>query len=441
MGAKRAYTIDMALQVVAPEEDLAQLLWSFATALFIGALIGIDRERKKRATATESIGGLRTFIVVALLGAMSAWLSRTFEIPWLFGVVGVCVAAVVVAGYVMHVRHSPDSLGVTTEVAALATYLLGGMALSDRPEIAVALGITITAALAWKVPLHLFVGRIETHELYAGLQLLIATFIVLPILPDHAVDPWQALNPHEIWVLVILISTLSLSGYVAARLLGPSRGTLLTGLFGGLASSTAVTLTFARRSRDEHGTSDGVLAAGLIVAWTVMFARIVFLTAFVHAPLMPRVATEMIAMAAAAGVCGLIALRRNDRAAEEQDARDVPLANPFRLMAAIRFAAIFAAVLVVVAIMRRHMPESGLYLAAGLAGLTDVDAITLSLSRQAREGLDPRLAANAIALAAVTNTLVKFALVAFLGSSVLRRRIGWTTLAILAAGAIAVWLA
>ncbi|MBI5434602.1 MAG: MgtC/SapB family protein [Planctomycetes bacterium] len=431
------------VQVVPPPpeglEDTARLLASFATALFIGALIGIDRERKQRDSREEAIGGLRTFIVLALLGAMAAWLARTLEQPWLFASVGGMVAALVVAGYVMHVRATPDSPGITTEVAALATYVLGGMALYGRAELAVALAIAITAALAWKEPLHGLVGRIETTELYAGLQLLIATFIVLPILPDRTLDPWNALNPYEVWVLAILISALSLSGYVASRWLGPRRGTLLTGLFGGLVSSTAVTLAFSRRSREEPDASLGALATGLAIAWTVMFARIVVETALVHRPLVARVAVGMLAMGLAAGVCATVSFRVHAREPAGGHAETLSLANPFRLTAAIRFAALFAAVLVVVAIVRENLPPSGVYLAAAIAGLTDVDAITLSLSRQAREGLDPDLAVRAITLAALTNTLVKLGLVVFLGSAALRRRVSWIALATLAAGAVAVW--
>lgn len=419
------------------EVDLAL---AFATALFLGALIGIDRERKQRVEGEASIGGLRTFILIALVGAMAAWLAQTLESPWLFGLIGLGVAAVIVAGYVMQVVQTRTSPGLTTEVAALATYLLGGVALFGRPDVAVAIAIAITAALAWKHPLHGFVGRIETHELYAALQLLIATFIVLPILPNRTLDPWGALNPREIWVLVILISALSLSGYIASRWLGPRRGILLTALFGGLVSSTAVTLALARRSREESAESHGALATGLVLAWTVMFARVVVETAIVHPPLVSRVGFEMGAMGLVAGGCAWWSYRAREHGAPAGESL-VPLANPFRLAAAIRFAALFAAVLLAVALLREYLPAGGLYLAAAVAGLTDVDAITLSVSRQAREGLDPEAAAGAIALAAASNTLAKFVLVSVLGAPTLRRRIGWATFAILVAGALAVWFA
>lgn len=299
-GSRAVYRFSMSLQATG-EESALDLALAFATALFLGALIGIDRERKQRLEGEQAIGGLRTFMVLALVGALAAWLARTLASPWLFGAFGVAVAAVIVAGYVMRVSGAGASPGVTTEVAALATYLLGGVALLGRPEVAVALAIAITAALAWKEPLHGLVGRIETHELYAALQLLIATFIVLPVLPNRTVDPWHALNPREIWLLVILICALSFTGYVASRWLGPRRGILLTAVFGGLVSSTAVTLAFARRSREERESSHGALATGLVLAWTVMFLRIVVETAVVHPPLAPSVGFEMGVMATVAG--------------------------------------------------------------------------------------------------------------------------------------------
>ena len=160
------------------------------------------------------------------------------------------VGAFVVAGYFVTARSSEDGKGLTTEIAAVIVFLLGAMVMFGFEALAIGLGVVTAAVLAYKQPLHGFVEKLGWDDVYAGVRLLIATFIALPLLPNEPIDPWGALNPYKLWLLVILISSLSLVGYVLTRLLGPARGMALTGLVGGLASSTAVTLSFAKEGRE-----------------------------------------------------------------------------------------------------------------------------------------------------------------------------------------------
>jgi uncharacterized membrane protein (DUF4010 family) len=415
---------------------LSSLVLQFATALFIGALIGIEREKKQTDDDEPSIGGLRTFTLIALCGAVAAWISQRAELPWLFLAVGAMVTASVVAGYVQHVRQRPDSIGMTTEIAALVTYLLGGTTLYGEAGVAVALAIATSAILAFKQPMHGFVHRIGREDLFAALKLLIATFIILPVLPDRTLDPWDALNPYELWVLVILISALSFLGYLLSRWIGATKGATLTGLLGGLVSSTAVTLSLSRRSREMKASrhAEAALLSGLMLAWSTMFVRVVVEVALVYRPLVPRVAIGMGAMAAAAAVAAAISYRRANASSSEVS---IPLKNPFSLTAAIKFAALFAVVLCVVAVVNRNASSSGIYLVAALAGLTDVDAIALSMARAAKGGSDPEVAVRAITTAAVANTLTKCVLVGVLAAPRLRTQAILATLAILACGAAA----
>ncbi len=416
-------------------------LRDFAIALFLGALVGIEREKKQAAAPDRGIGGLRTFMLFAEAGAVAAWLSVQLATPWIFLGVGALVAALLVAGYLSWSRLHPDDVGLTTEVAGIVVYLLGGLPIYGYPALAVALGITTSAILAFKEPLHGLVERIGREDLYAGLTLLIATFIVLPVLPDRALDPWGALNPYQMWWLVILISGLSLVGYIATRWLGAGRGIPLTGLFGGLVSSTAVTLSFARRSR-ENGCSPALadaLASGILIAWAVMFVRITIEVAALHAALLPALAAPMAAPAGIAALAAAVAYRRSGRLADTAP-RDVSLRNPFSLTAAIRFALLFAAVLLIVKLVETHAPGSGLYGVAALAGLTDVDAITLSMASSARAGAtEARIAVNAIVVAAITNSLVKFGLVLGLAAPALSRRLAIATALLLAGAALALF--
>jgi uncharacterized membrane protein (DUF4010 family) len=417
-------------------------LRDFAIALFLGALVGIEREKKQSAIRDRGIGGLRTFMLIAEAGAIAAWLSQPLATPWIFIGVGALVAALLVAGYLSWSRRHPDDAGLTTEVAGIVVYLLGGLTIYGHPALAVALGIATSAILAFKEPLHGLVERIGRDDLYAGLTLLIATFIVLPVLPDRALDPWGALNPYQMWWLVILISGLSLIGYIATRWLGAGRGIPLTGLFGGLVSSTAVTLSFSRRSREDGCVAPlaDALASGMLLAWAVMFVRVGIEVAAVHAALLPALAAPMAVPAAIAAIAAAVAYRRSGQPVEPAQ-REVPLRNPFSLTAAIRFALLFAAVLLLVKLVETYAPGRGIYGVAALAGLTDVDAITLSMASSARDGaIDARVAANAIVVAAITNSLVKCGLVLGLAAPLLSRRIAIATALLLAGAALALLL-
>ncbi|MCU0254306.1 MAG: DUF4010 domain-containing protein, partial [Acidobacteria bacterium] len=259
-----------------------------AIALAIGALVGLEREKKKEIEGEIGVGGLRTFILIAMTGALGGWMSQVLGSPWVLVAALLAVAAGVVAGYVIEGLHNPRFYGMTTEVAAVVVCLLGSVCTLGHPEVAIALGIATAAVLAFKEPLHRLVARIGTDDIYAGVKLLIASFIVLPLLPDRAVDPWGAINPYKLWLLVVLISAISLVGYVAVRWLGSERGIAITGLAGGLVSSTAVTLTFAKQSREQpHEAS--TLSLGILIAWLVMAVRVVALVAIVDAALVRTV--------------------------------------------------------------------------------------------------------------------------------------------------------
>jgi uncharacterized membrane protein (DUF4010 family) len=185
-------------------------LGRFIIALLIGALIGIEREKTQRQSGEESATGLRTFILIAQAGAVAAWLSREAREPLLFVGVGVVCAVFILAGYRAHVRTAPSSFGLTTEFAAIVAYLLGGVALFGYPQLAVALAIVTSAVLAFRQVLHGVVERLGWEDIYAALKLLIVIFIVLPVVPRHAVDPWGVINPYSMTWLVILIAGLSL---------------------------------------------------------------------------------------------------------------------------------------------------------------------------------------------------------------------------------------
>jgi uncharacterized membrane protein (DUF4010 family) len=410
---------------------------AFFIALFIGALVGVERTQH-RQNEPKSSAGLRTFILVAELGALTAWVSRTLESSALFIAGLVCVTIVLTAGDIVGRRHTDESAGMTTEIAAAVVYVLGGLTVLGYALLAVAMAIVTAALLALKSTLHEGVRHISRDDLMATLRLLFASFIVLPLLPDHAVDPWGALNPYKLWLLVILISGMSMVGYVAGRIAGPDRGTLLAAFFGGIASSTAVTLTFARQSREQPELSKA-LVTGTLLAWTVMFARVIVLVGVLAGALkwslIPTVLVPMGAMGLAGAAAAAFSLYGH-KTEPSPKAGDLGMRNPFRLMAATKFALLFAAVLLASKIAQHYWPATGLYYIAAIAGSTDVDTVTLSFLGMFGHGdIVARMVANGMVIAAMANTLVKLGLMAVLGNRTVARLLIPGTLAIVATGA------
>ncbi|HET6159949.1 MAG TPA: MgtC/SapB family protein [Dongiaceae bacterium] len=415
--------------------DLAAIQ-NFAIAILIGALIGIEREKRRDTEVT--IGGIRTFILLAMLGAGGGFLSKQFDTIWPLLVVVMLSAVTVVAGLLIDASARKGPIGLITELAAIVVTLLAGLATLDQPALAVSLGIVVAALLAYKQPLHGLIDRIGWDDIFAGLRLLIASFIVLPLLPDRPIDPWEALNPRELWLLVVMISALSMVGYVATRWLGPGRGAVITGLTGGLVSSTAASLAFSRQSREVHGLhSAHMLAIGTLIAWTVMFARVLVISFVVYPALLRQLAVPMAIMGLAtlASVAALywrhVQTQRGDAKAASTD---IAISTPFSLTQAVKFGLLFSVILLLVKIVGDLRLQEGLYLIAGLAGLTDVDAITLSMSQHARDGGSVLVVTVAIVIATLTNTFVKAGMAAGMGSAAYRRPILAATALITATG-------
>jgi uncharacterized membrane protein (DUF4010 family) len=417
------------------QQQLIATAGDFAVAILLGALVGIEREKRKSEEGdTGHIAGLRTFTLLALLGAVAGWLSREASSAWILTAAVLSVGALLTAGYFVNAKASPDpdGKGLTTEVAAVVVFLLGAMVMLGYEELAIGLGVVTAAVLAYKQPLHGFVEKLGWDDVFAGVRLLIATFIALPLLPDSPIDPWGALNPYKLWLLVILISSLSLVGYVLTRWLGPARGTALTGLTGGLVSSTAVTLSFAKEARSKPANA-APLACGILLAWTVMFLRVIVLVAVVNRSLLAQILVPFAVMAAAVGGYAAFLYFSDPAVDRERPKGEVEVKNPFSLVEAAKFGALFAVVLLAVKIVQEHFPPSGLYAVAALAGLTDVDAITLSMAEFAQSG-EARVAVIAIVIAALSNTLVKCAMAFVLGGQELGKKLSIATIITLAAG-------
>lgn len=420
--------------------NLLDVAFDFAIAMLLGALVGIEREKHKREkTETGQTAGLRTFILLALLGACAGWLSHELDSYWILAVALLVVGGFVVVGYLVTTEGMPLSAGMTTEVAAIIVFLVGAIVLLGFSEIAIALAVITAAVLAYKQPLHGLVKKLDWDDVYAGLRLLIATFIALPLLPDKPIDPWGALNPYQLWLLVILISGLSLVGYALTRWLGPGKGALVTGLAGGLVSSTAVTLSFSRQARATPQNTT-VFASGILLAWAVMFGRILVLVAVVNRALLAPILIPFGVMGLIVGAFAAYYYLSDGQAKSYGNAKsDLKVANPFSLTEAAKFAAFFAVVLVAVKIAQENFSAGGVYAVAGLAGLTDVDAIALSMAEFAKSGT-AQVAVTAIVTAALANTIAKCAITFLFGSASLGRLLLLATSVMLVAGVGSVFL-
>lgn len=386
-------------------QQLLSAALNFGIAMLLGAMVGIEREKRKGDKADAAlIAGLRTFTLLSLFGAAAAWLSKIADMPLLLPAALLLVGGFVLVGYFVAAREDAET-GLTTEIAALVVFLLGAMVVLGYRDLAIGLAVLTAAILAYKRLLHGLVSKLGWDDVYAGVRLLIATFIALPLLPNRAIDPWGAINPYELWLLVILISGLSLVGYIATRLVGPGKGAALTGLTGGLVSSTAVALSFAQDAR-EKPEMGGALACGVMLSWVAMFGRMLVAVGVVNSGLLPQLLPPVLAMGVVSVVYAVWLYLRELRGKEPDDKRDLKMKNPFNLTDAAKFAAVFAVVLLAVKIVQQNFPPQGLYVVAALAGLTDVDAINLSMASYAKTG-SHHAAVIAIVIAALSNTIVK----------------------------------
>ena len=420
---------------------------SLAAAAAAGLLIGLEREQsapRKEATGTF-IGGARTHPLFALVGGVSMLLSR--ELGWAAPIAAfAALAAFLTVSYLDDVRRAGEK-GLTSEAAFLLSFLLGALATSrvlqpvaHRVVVVGALAVVATLLLSAKGELHPFVRQVSGDDLRAALKFLIVAVVALPLLPDRALGPYGALNPRSLGWMVVLISGISFVGYAAVRLLGPERGLGFAGLVGGLASSTAVTLSMSARSREEPGLA-GPCAQAVALASTVMCARVAVLVGLLNAPLLLSLAAPLAGM----GLGGLGAwlwLRR--RPGAQPAAGTLRIANPFELSTAFKFAALFAAVLVVSRFAADRLGASGLYATGLLAGTTDVDPVALSMAGMAGAAVGMRVAATTVVLAAVANTVVKGAMAWLLGGPAYRRQVAGAFAAMIAAGLLglaATWIA
>ncbi len=403
----------------------------FGEALAVGLVFGVERYKSRKPDDAKS-AGVRTFPVVALLGAVAALLGQPLYTALLFTALLVLLAI----GY--H-RQTERSLGLTTELTALLTFWLGFL-VATHETLVIATAIVVVILLASKEALHGFVkgGPTET-ELYDTLKFLAVVFVVFPLLPNEPIGPGGLLNPTHAWFLVILVSTISYSGYLLIRFLGPRRGLQVGSLVGGLVSTVAVTVSLAHRAR-EAPQAARMLGVTSVLANAVQYPRVLVLIGAVHPGLALRLALPF-ACATLAGIGGAVVLERLSGESGPEDEGPLGLTNPYRFWPALKFAALFVAVLLGAHFAEQSLGTEGVWLVSAAAGLADASAISLSVAELVRGGSVGIDAATwAVVIACGTNALVKGALGLSQGGRAFAGRLcgGLATMLAVAAGVL--WL-
>jgi uncharacterized membrane protein (DUF4010 family) len=394
-----------------------QILERLAAALAVGLVIGLERGwSARRVPEGARIAGLRTFALVAFAGGLAVVLGELASF-WLAGGIALGFALLLFA---IRLRQRSDAdLGATTEVAAVVTFGLGALAGLDRPIAAMAGAVATSFLLGAKPMLHVWVKNVQGRELFAGLQLVLISAVILPLAPDRDFGPYGAFNPRQIWWMVVLIAGLSFCGYLAIRILGARLGVLLSGIAGGLVSSTATTLQLSRRARGLDAALHNVVSAAILAACTVMAVRVFVLGSAIHPPLLPLLLAPF-GVATIIGVAATLWQWRRAQAGSGDICETEPR-NPLDLRMAVGFAVMLAVVMLAARAGQAEFGTGGLYAVAAFSGLADVDAITLSIVSEARLGLSRDVAVTGLAIAAGVDTLVKAGLaIAFGPRSVAR---------------------
>lgn len=401
---------------------LPSALTALAVALAAGGLIGAERQQAHVGNASGDFGGVRTFPLLALAGALGGLLRPALG-EWFAGAL---LGAVVVVLGIAQAKTRSEDVGVSSEIAAIVTFGLGVVSATPElmPDPSRYLLVAGTAAatmalLALKRPLHGFIAKVSSDDVYATAKFVLLALVVLPLLPDRTFGPLGALNPRKIGLMVALVAGVSFAGYVAARLIGSRRGLLVAGLIGGLVSSTALTLALSARGKEQPALAR-LAGVGIVAGCATMFPRVLLIASIAYFPLLGELALPLGAMAVVSYGAASFEFWR-DRAGDSRE--DVAFRNPFELREALKFGLFYAFILLVARAAHEYGGSRGIFASAALAGLADVDAITLSLADLERTHAIEHLAAPAITVAALVNTVVKATLAYVVGGRPVARQV------------------
>lgn len=420
--------------------ELAELFYRFGVALVLGALPGLEREYSIEGKASppseDRPAGARTFALMSLVGCAAAFAGDETNSAVVFAAIFLAMCALVIAGYLVSAKHRT---GMTTETAGILILVIGAMCYWNEITLAGALSVTMTVLLSVKGQVQNFVKNLKPEDVHSTLIFAVITVIILPVLPNEGIGeaPFDVLNPRRIWLMVVFISGISFLGYILNKILGTNRGIILSGILGGMASSTASTLSFAHRSKENPELSKS-FALAIMLAWTVMYARMGIIVFVINQDLLKKLWLPLLIN----GLVGVVyAAWLYYSSQKEYKPEDVQYANPFRLRPALQFGAMYALVLFFSRWAQIEFGDTGVYLSSIFSGLVDVNAITLSVADLAEHrSIGTVLAAQAIILAGISNTIFKGSAVFSNSAPNLRKPIMVGVILLVAAGIAVMFL-
>ncbi|MDK9781480.1 MgtC/SapB family protein [Vibrio sp. B172a] len=387
------------------------LIWNLFVALLLGAIVGTQRGWVMRNSVEGSrVAGIRTFSLVGLLGGLVGILAHLYT-PLLLGFALIALVILACIAFVIQQKKSED-ISITGVVSLVITFVLGSLAVSGEAVLAAAAAVITAVVLDNKKELHQALQRLQEYELDAALRLLLISIVLLPLLPNQAYGPWKALNPYEIWWMVVLIASISFVGYFAIKIGGAKRGILFTSVFAGLSSSTALTLQFSHLSREQEGISP-LLASGILLSCGTMFPRLLIVLSVLNPQLVSLLWPIVLVMMIALYLPAWWIWRRSEVEKIEQSNKQT---NPLALQSALFFGVVLAIIMLLSHALSDWFGSAGILVLSAVSGITDVDAISLTLGRQSTQSLAIDVAVLGIFIAASVNTIVKMGMVLMIGA-------------------------
>ena len=409
-----------------------QFLQSFLVALALGALIGLEREYARYKKRGHDYAGIRTFPLIALFGALSAYFGEIIS-PWLLMIGISLIGVLIIVSYFLMIEKSRLYHGATSEVAGFITFFVGVLCYYQEFTFAAFISIVMTLILYARSMLHKFAEHMKKKELADTLKFAVIAFVILPFLPDTYYGPYEIFNPYITWLMVVFVSAISFAGYIAMKWLS-ERGLTLAGMLGGLVSSTAVTTTFAHRSKKERGIYR-ILALGVILANGIMLIKLLFIVFFLNRKLYVTLILPVLLLVMITAVFSYFLWKKTN---DVQGS--VHVDSPFTLWPAVRFALIFAVMIAVVKIANVYFSHQGVYFVSFLSGLMNIDPITISLSQLANDGLMVETARKGLLIAVLTNMGLKGGLAYWLGGRRFGKLVLWFFGALMVVGGLIIWL-
>ncbi len=383
----------------------------------IGLLLGLEREHSAMLKKEHVFAGIRTFVLLALTGFTGAALHFLLS-PWVFGAILLAVMALTAISY--WITSAKGDIGATSELAGLLAMILGALAFLGYIEISLMITVIILVMLSSKMQLMNVIGRITEEEIYALVRFVVIALLIFPFLPNEDYGPYGVINPREVGLVVILTSGVGFLGYVLMRVLGANKGILLTGIIGGLVSSTMVTWVFSKKSK-EQSPLNALYTSAILAACTIMVVRVFLWVFLFNKALLAGLTLPLsILFLTAAGATVYFYLR--DKKENGHDA-NMPLGKPLELTNALWFGVLYVGILLVISYANDYLGNEGIYITSGIAGLSDVDAITISVSKMSAISISVSTAQNAILLATLANTVAKFAIALWASSKEMRKHV------------------